>query len=161
MYTNKKMKGQATVEYLVLLAVAIIVALVIFAFMGWVPGFAGSLKERQSKLFWSSTYPIQIRDYKITNTTSSFLLQNVGDSKIEVTAISMNNQTDSTLSPSGNSARLAQGQSILFTANGVNCSVAGDIFEFEGVSITYDTIGGIQDQQLTGDRSLVGRCLSS
>ena len=38
------MRGQATVEYLVLLVVVLIIALVIFGFMGWIPGMAGSLR---------------------------------------------------------------------------------------------------------------------
>jgi len=163
MLTQRKHKGQATVEYLVLLAVAIIIALVIFAFMGWVPGLAGSLKERQAKLYWASTFPIQIRDYKVTNSTSgtTIMLQNVGDSKVEIKSISMGNMSDTSLSPSGTAARLSSGQSIVFAADGISCTPPGSTYELENVTIVYDSIGGIGNQSLSGDRSLVGRCLTS
>ncbi len=162
MYTQGKHRGQATVEYLVLLAVAIIIALVIFAFMGWVPGLAGSLKERQAKLFWASTFPLQIRDYKVTNSTggATFQIQNVGDSKIQINNISMGGLNDTSLSPSGTSARLASGESKIFTADAIICSPAGSTYDLENVSIGYDTIGGIPGQQLTGDRPITGKCLS-
>jgi len=159
MATKNGKKGQATIEYLVLLAVAIIIALVIFAFMGWVPGFAGSLKERQVRLFWSSQFPIQIRDYKVTTTGAEFMLQNVGDSKIEIIDFSANGVTDP-LDLSGSEAYLTAGQQKVFKsdAGAINCSVAGEVYELTNVTIGYDVIGGITNMSEGGDRPLTGRC---
>jgi hypothetical protein len=160
MATTKNKKGQATIEYLVLLAVAIIIALVIFAFMGWVPGFAGSLKERQVRLFWSSQFPIQIRDYKVTTTGSQFMLQNVGDSKIQIMNFSASGVNDTALSPSGNSAQLAAGQEVVFTSNLINCSSSGsgNPYELTNITIGYNVLSGISNMIEGGDRPLTGRC---
>ena len=163
MATRNKKKGQATIEYLVLLAVAIIIALVIFAFMGWVPGFAGSLKERQVRLFWSSQFPLQIRDFKVTNSSGGMqmMIQNVGDSKVEILNITAGGVSDVLLSPSGTAARLAAGESKVFTADAISCVGIGEVYELENVSIGYTVIDGISSMVETGERPLVGRCQSS
>jgi len=161
MATKNRKKGQATIEYLVLLAVAIIIALVIFAFMGWVPGFAGSLKERQVRLFWSSQFPIQIRDYKVTTTGAEFMLQNVGDSKIEIKNFTANGITDATLDPIDSAAQLASGQQVVFKSDGViNCSSSGvgNTYELTNITIGYDVSSGISNMIEGGDRPLTGRC---
>ena len=159
MYTRNR-KGQATIEYLVLLAVAIIVALVIFAFVGFVPGLAGSLKERQSRLFYASTFPIQIRDYKITPAGATLQLQNVGETKIEIKNFTAGGLDDTTLDLTGTAARLGGGETKIFTANAVTCATVGDVFDLENVSIGYDVISGISAQIQRTERPLVGKCTS-
>ena len=156
---NRKKKGQATIEYLVLLAVAIIIALVIFAFMGWIPGFAGSLKERQVKLYWASQFPIQIRDYKVSNATGMYIqLQNVGDSKIEILNMTGGFLNDTTPDPSGVDARLSAGETKIFHFDGITCPTPGLVYELENISFGYNVIGGIQGMIESGDRELVGKC---
>lgn len=153
------MKGQATIEYLVLLSVAIIIALVIFGFMGFVPGFAGSLRERQTRMYWGSMWPLSIKDYRGSNSTSyglTLLIQNVGDSKITIDNInaSGNGTTitgDKTLLP---------GEQKQFNVTNTVCGPVGSNFEFDNVFITYDVSGGIQNQVELGDRPLIGKCTS-
>jgi len=163
MATKNRKKGQATIEYLVLLAVAIIIALVIFAFMGWVPGFAGSLKERQVRLFWSSQFPLQIRDFKVTNSSTvgmQMMIQNVGDSKIEIRNVTAAGMFDDFGALSTSARRLAAGESKVFTATSVTCTGIGEVYELENVSIAYNVVDGIQGMVETGERPLVGRCQS-
>jgi len=162
MATRNRKKGQATIEYLVLLAVAIIIALVIFAFMGWVPGFAGSLKERQVRLFWSSQFPLQIRDFKVTNSSGGMqmMIQNVGDSKVQINNITAAGVSDISLNLQNAAARLAAGESKVFEANLITCNGIGEVYELENVSIGYDVVDGIQGMVETGERPLVGRCQS-
>ncbi len=150
------MKGQATIEYLVLLSVAIIIALVIFGFMGWIPGMAGSIRERQSKMYWGSTYPLAIRDYKGTTTGLILLIQNVGDSKVIVREISAGGNTTTITG----SYQLLPGEQKQYTATQTVCGPVGSTFEFGNVSITYDVVDGISGNLLAGDRPLVGRCAS-
>jgi len=149
-----KKKGQATIEYLVLLAVAIIIALVIFAFMGWIPGFAGSLKERQVKLYWASQFPLQIREYKLTTTGLTLQLQNVADYEIAITG--MNTSIGS--STNSSDGKILPGQSKIVTFSGITCSTSGDPYELSDISINYDIVNGIQGMKETGDRPLVGTC---
>ena len=50
------MKGQGTTEYLIILAVIIVVALVVAGVMGWFPGAATAITEQQSKAYWQATF---------------------------------------------------------------------------------------------------------
>ena len=52
--------GQGATEYLVLLAVVLIVALVSVALLGFFPGMAGDAQMTQSKMYWSGASPIAI-----------------------------------------------------------------------------------------------------
>jgi len=55
-------KGQGATEYLVLLAVVLIVALVSVALLGFFPGMASDSQMTQSKTYWSSASPIAISE---------------------------------------------------------------------------------------------------
>ena len=52
--------GQGATEYLVLLAVVLIVALVSVALLGFFPGMASDAQTTQSKTYWQSASPISI-----------------------------------------------------------------------------------------------------
>jgi len=54
------LQGQGATEYLVLLAVVLIVALVSVALLGFFPGMASDAQLTQSKAYWSSASPIAI-----------------------------------------------------------------------------------------------------
>ncbi len=54
------MVGQGATEYLVLLAVVLIVALVSVALLGFFPGMASDAQVTQSKTYWQSASPISI-----------------------------------------------------------------------------------------------------
>ena len=55
--------GQGATEYLVLLAVVLIVALVSVALLGFFPGMASDAQETQSKTYWQSAQPIAITEW--------------------------------------------------------------------------------------------------
>jgi len=57
------MKAQGATEYLVLLAVVLIVALVSVALLGFFPGMASDAQMTQSKTYWSSANPISITEW--------------------------------------------------------------------------------------------------
>jgi len=151
------MRGQATIEYLVLLSVAIIIGLVILTFMGFVPGLAGSLRERQSKMYWSSMWPLAIKDYKITETGATFLIENTGSSKVIINSITAGGDTGA-VSPAD--YELKPNEAKTYTVTDITCDTEGEIYELDDVSITYDVVGGIQDQVEAGDRPLIGMCAS-
>ena len=54
------LRAQGATEYLVLLAVVLIVALVSVALLGFFPGMASDAKLTQSKTYWSSASPVAI-----------------------------------------------------------------------------------------------------
>lgn len=152
------MRGQATIEYLVLLVVVLIIALVIFGFMGWIPEMAGSLRERQARMYWSSMWPLAIKDYKVSNTTGiTVLLQNLADSKITITGI-YSGTSGGSPSPSG--YQLLPGESKQFTQSSIGCTGTGTQYEISNVSITYNVVGGITGQTERGDQPIIGKCVS-
>jgi hypothetical protein len=55
-----KVLGQGATEYLVLLAVVLIVALVSVALLGFFPGMASDAQMAQSQMYWKSATPIAI-----------------------------------------------------------------------------------------------------
>jgi len=57
------LRGQGATEYLVLLAVVLIVALVSVALLGFFPGMASDAQITQSKTYWQGASPIAIVDY--------------------------------------------------------------------------------------------------
>jgi hypothetical protein len=57
-----KFKAQGSTEYLVLLAVVLIIALVSLALLSFFPGTSLDAKLTQSKTYWSSASPIAIVD---------------------------------------------------------------------------------------------------
>jgi len=57
------MKAQGATEYLVLLAVVLIVALVSVALLGFFPGMASDAQETQSKMYWQGASPIAITEW--------------------------------------------------------------------------------------------------
>ena len=57
------MKAQGATEYLVLLAIVLIVALVSVALLGFFPGMASDSQMTQSRTYWSSASPIAITEW--------------------------------------------------------------------------------------------------
>jgi len=60
--TYRAMLAQGATEYLVLLAVVLIVALVSVALLGFFPGIASDAQITQSQTYWKSAQPISVID---------------------------------------------------------------------------------------------------
>jgi uncharacterized protein (UPF0333 family) len=160
-YINRK-KGQATIEYLVLVAVAIIIALVIFGFLGWIPGMAGTLRERQAKMYWASAYPVAIKDFKVTSAGATFLMENIGDDPVKLGNMSAELTNGTAVDAAAfdpEKYKLIQGEVKSYDITEITCD-AGEAYELTNVSIAYDVVKGIQGQVEVGDRPIVGQCSS-
>ena len=88
------MKGQGATEYLVLLAVVLIVALVSVALLGFFPGMASDAQITQSQMYWQSAAPIAILESGGKALMSSpaitfpyMRLRNTGNYPIRITGI--------------------------------------------------------------------------
>jgi len=88
------LKGQGATEYLVLLAVVLIVALVSVALLGFFPGMASDAQITQSQMYWQSATPISIveagaKAYAAdpTKTYPYLRLRNTGNYPIRITGI--------------------------------------------------------------------------
>ena len=66
-------KGQGATEYLVLLAVVLIVALVSVALLGFFPGMASDAQVTQSQAYWQGASPIAITEMAAMSYSASSL----------------------------------------------------------------------------------------
>ena len=150
MFNNKK--GQGTTEYLIILAVIIVIALVVAGVMGWFPGLSSGISETQSKAYWSATSPISLAGWKLTSTGATLDLKNMGTDKLTVTGLTVNS-----VDVNGLTTELNAGSSAT-TANldTITCT-AGATYSYN-VVITYDVVGGIAGNKLTGTKPIVGTC---
>ena len=88
-----RLAGQGATEYLVLLAVMLIVALVSVALLGFFPGMATDAQRTQSEIYWRSASPISIvesgaRAYSLTGNTYLYLrFKNTGAYPVRITGI--------------------------------------------------------------------------
>jgi len=90
----RTMRAQGATEYLVLLAVVLIVALVSVALLGFFPGMASDAQMTQSKAYWSSASPISIVEmdavyYPVAGslTTPYLRIRNSGAYPIRITKL--------------------------------------------------------------------------
>jgi len=58
-----RLHAQGATEYLVLLAVVLVIALVAIALLGFFPGMAGDAQITQSEMYWKSATPIAITEW--------------------------------------------------------------------------------------------------
>jgi len=88
-----QLRAQGATEYLVLLAVVLIVALVSVALLGFFPGMASDAQITQSQMYWRSATPISIvesgaRAYTGSGDNYLYLrLRNNGGYQIRITGI--------------------------------------------------------------------------
>lgn len=157
----------------------------------YIPGLNDSLRERNSRIYWASMFPITIRDYVVTPTGAYFIIENIADYKIEINSINAGGIVDTlfisnatsnmdyrdfvetgtfpiNISSTKNagpltnaSKRLTSGESTIFVATGITCSGTDTVYELGNVSFTYNVIGGISNNVMAGDRPIYGRCKTS
>ena len=65
-----KFRAQGSTEYLVILAVVLVVALIVVSLLGQFTGFGKQSKEQQSRVYWSGATPFSILEAKISSNAS-------------------------------------------------------------------------------------------
>jgi len=146
------MRGQGSTEYLVLLAVALIIALVVIGLLGWFPGLAGGARETQSKTYWKGGIPFGILEYKLNGTSASFAVRNNEDAKLTLTDIELDG---SSLAVTDTDFRGGEEKLVTGTLP-ASCGSAGEAFEYN-VTIIYNSrsISGLKE---IGEKPLIGKC---
>jgi len=97
--TARPQLGQGATEYLVLLAVVLIVALVSVALLGFFPGMASDAQATQSQTYWKSASPIAITEWAAigqvgqTFTIPYLRVANTGPYKIRITKMLLGSQS--------------------------------------------------------------------
>ena len=147
-------KAQASTEYLIILAVVIIVALIVVGIMGWFPGISSVVTEEQSRAYWGAVSPLAIVDYAINGTTATIVLENRGTDRLQLTDIKF----DGT-SLGITTVNFTAGSKGTATGTVANCP-AGTTFSYD-VTLVYNNLDtGVTGKTFTGTTKLVGQCTS-
>jgi len=155
-----KFKGQAATEYLIILAVVVIIALIVIGVMGGFPGMTKGISERDSAAYWAGADVGLIR-YNIVKSGSSaastLVFRNNKNFQVRVDNISFDGTnltgfTTQYISPGAST-------SVNSTAANLNCGSAN-----AGQSFTKNVVIYYTDPQygnaytFTGEKPMVGTC---
>jgi len=153
-------KGQTATEYLIILAVVIIIALIVVGVMGGIPGMGGGAKTKTSAAYWS-TAKVAITSAVVKTNSVTFNIRNSNPDAITITAITIDpgtgtpvpiNMAASVVLTPGQTAPVANGVGYTMTC------VAGATFSYK-LAITYTENGATYT--FTGDgQSYDGTCAS-
>ncbi len=146
-------KGQVSTEYLVILAVVLVIALAVVYLVSQGSGTESTTLETQSHAYWRGVQPLALLDYSVSGTALTLELQNTGGGVVTLTQIS---GTD--IPASAMNLRFAPGQTRVISATlSSSCGATGTQYIYENVSFTYN-IGQITGKTFVGAKPLAGTC---
>lgn len=155
-----KQKGQASTEYLIILAVVVIVALAVVGVLGGFPTVSKGISEKDSAAYWQSA-DIGIVRYFSNSTGTYAIIRNNKNFAVTITSA-----TAEYSGFDGASTSLSPGEStttfkMISNATGANCATAGQGSFQVGVA---DLGFGYSDPaygtvyNFTGLKPLIGAC---
>ena len=146
-------KGQGATEYLVLLAVVLIVALVSVALLGFFPGMAADARIAQSSSYWrGQARPFAILDNACTAAGScTVVLQNMEAlGPYTITNLQIANGSN------GTSTSFSGGETKTMIVPNSVTGTSGAAYDLN-VTITYTTPNGIANAKEYGTKNLVNK----
>jgi uncharacterized protein (UPF0333 family) len=146
-------KGQVSTEYLVILAIVLVVALVVVYLVGGFAGMGAGTMETQSQQAWGTAAPLAITSWQQTGTALQLQIQNNDVDQLTLSGISMDGA-----SVFATNTTFASGQTAIVTVTAAaTCGVAGTSFSHQNVILTYSK-AGIFGKTETGIRPIIGKC---
>jgi hypothetical protein len=149
-------RGQTATEYLIILAVTIIIALVAVSVLGGFPTlFTSQSGEMLSEAYWGSA-KISITHHRIADTEGRFVFMNKMRYPIEIVKIALDDvellEAADTIVPSGGSQLIEQ-------TSGFTCTTQGDKYAYKVlVEYTYADRPELGVFTFTGLKPLIGVC---
>ncbi len=67
----KTMKGQGSTEYLTVMVVVLVIAVIVIALLGGFVSFGSASTVEESKLYWQGTTPFSIEESKVVTENTS------------------------------------------------------------------------------------------
>ena len=153
-------KGQGATEYLVLLAVVLIVAMVAIALLGFFPGLSYDAKKSESDAAWRGMRPFQVQQHtQPANGNLTMVVTNVDSNQLKLTNIAVagggyaGNYNTTTYIAGGQSATIAMNWTLTGTC------ASGTVYEY-GINFSYDGTGDnpVANQKETGSKPIIGKC---
>ena len=150
---HDKRRGQGASEYLIILAVVLIVALVAIALLGAFPSFGGDARMSETRQYWSSTQPFAIIDWQQMGSTMTLTMKNMAPERLTLTNLSIGNSSNDTgIIFNGGSVKTIVVRS-LRACNSTNY----DYFEYSNVNISYATSN--LNNRFSSSKPLLGPCI--
>jgi len=151
-------KGQTATEYLIILAVVIIIALIVVGVMGGIPGLGGNSKGQTSMAYWKTATPVAIDSASMSPTSGVTLnIRNSGSDTITITEIRLDGAALTVIGANTLPAVITTGQTKPFTAATPLCSAGSYSY---AVAIDY-TIGTAEYTFTGNDNKLEGTCTTN
>ncbi|MFH0970149.1 MAG: hypothetical protein V1776_01680 [Candidatus Diapherotrites archaeon] len=144
-------RGQGTTEYLIILAIVIVIALVVVGVLGGFPGIGQNINEGQSKAYWGAAQPLALIDWRVAQSGSgSLVFQNQTANTITLNSVVWDGNTVSV----GQS--LGPGGKYTVTSTSIRCITAGQSY---GSSLSYNyNTPNLSDIDFNGTTSVAGNC---
>jgi len=145
-------KAQTATEYLIILAVVIVIALVVASLLGGFPGIGGNIGTNTNKGYWITT-DVTIPKFSVGSTgTATLVLQNNLAETITITSIETCTTKDcgTVTGVNGADEILSTGDETTYTVSDVNVSAVspGDRISFyvrmnytDSLDATYSVVG--------------------
>ena len=155
MYNLNIKKGQGATEYLVLLAIVLIVGIVAVALLGGFSDMSGGAREAESKQYWAgSVRPFSIPEFEQVNDTLYLTLKNMEPQPLRIYNITAGSNTVNYT----NGISFAGGSKKTVSIPGFSVcdATSNDFFEYN-LTLIYGS-SDISGQSQSGNKPLSGRC---
>lgn len=145
------MKAQVSSEYMVILAVVLVLAIIAAMLTSGIIGTSGSVNEQQSRGYWVVAAPLSVLGQKYSGNVFQLEIQNSLPRSVQVSQISIAGTAYST------GLTLEAGETGTFNLTlGSSCGPGGKSYSLNNIQITYQS-GDIVNVQ-RGEMPLVGTC---
>ncbi len=145
-------RGQGTTEYLIILAIVIVIALVVVGVLGGFPRIGAGISQGQSSAYWQSVQPLSVLEWKAgAGSSGSIVFQNQTANTITLNSIVWDTNTISV------AQALGPGSKTTVTSASIRCSPAGQTYS-RNLSYNYTTPNLTVD--FNGVTPIVGTCQS-
>ncbi|VVC02693.1 Uncharacterised protein [Candidatus Burarchaeum australiense] len=147
------MRGQAATEYLIILAVVVIIALIVVGVLGAFPAISGTVTRQQSEAYWQNAEVGILPNYRIAGSTAELTVKNNKGFSIRLNGVRFDGQG----AVASTSVLLPPGGQTDVNVNGIPACNSGQQFSYT-VSMTYqDQLSG-REFTFTGATQLTGTC---
>ncbi|MGM5484074.1 MAG: hypothetical protein ACQER9_04130 [Nanobdellota archaeon] len=156
-------KGQTATEYLIILAVVIVIALIVVGVLGGIPSIGGGAKSGAGTAYWESNSKIAITSGSVdTNSDASLTLRNNMPNTVKVEGITLTD-SEGTSKTNSSDSYLAPGESKSIGFNLTSLSLpttAGETYSFN-VNISYVDTENDATYTMDGDGNTYEGTISS
>lgn len=145
--SSQKILGQASIEYIFLLAIGLSIGMLILGIGGFFPSFSYSAQAGDSARYWSSSAtPVAIIDFMQAYNTTSLVIENKASANLQITNFSLTLQNSVYSNTSGITLPSGAKATLIFITQ--NCSPR-KTFSYD-VSINYSTddVAGLSQRGL-------------